>query len=113
MSDTTATTTEPHEKPHYDGINTPVLLVTSIVSAAVTFALIAGAQAYFYHVDSAELYRKDLSISYRPAVEHIEAQKHKLETFQLDADKTVIIPLEQAKAKVMQKYAKPAETDAH
>lgn len=57
-SDNTANTSGHghHEKPHYDDVNAPVLFVLAIISAIVTFAIVATVQGAYYQFHNAQFY---------------------------------------------------------
>lgn len=89
------------ERPSYDDINTPVVVLVGAISAIVTLLTIMFVQGMYYHWQNSFIHTRSSEVSSIPAVQQIEAQKELLAG---GDGKTISI--DKAMQSVVKKYGK-------
>lgn len=94
-------TTHPmHDKPSYEDINVPVIVLVGVISAIVTFLTIAFVQGMCYHWQNYKLNSRSSEVANMPADVEISEQKALLD----GGDSTISI--DEAMKKVIAEYGK-------
>lgn len=70
-----STTSHVHEKPSYDDINTPVILLVGAISAIVTLLTIMFVQGMYYHWSNSYLKIRSSEAVSMPANKQVAEQK--------------------------------------
>ena len=106
MTTATAEHREPHnapaapEKPSYDDINTPVIILVGIVSALVTFLTIALVQGMCYQWQNSKILERSTDVVDMPAKIYIDEQKKIL------AGGEGVVSIDDAMKTVIKEYGK-------
>ena len=81
MSETTqdASSEVTREKPRYDDVNVPVVVLVGIMSMVLTFMTIAAVQGLCYHWQRSKITSRSLEVVNLPARQYIDEQKKVLE----------------------------------
>ena len=88
-----------HERPSYDDINTPVIVLVGVISALVTFLTIAFVEGLSYHWKNRLVMESDRVVNTRQ-VKIIDDQKAKL----AGDPQTGVLSLEEVLDEVIAKY---------
>lgn len=91
---------EHHEKPRYDDINTPVIVLVGAISAIVTLITIMFVQGLCYHWQNSFLRQRSNEVENMPAVVEINKQKELLN------GSDGLVSIEDAMKKVVSNYGK-------
>ena len=91
-----------HEKPSYDDINTPAIIIVGLISALFTFLIIAFVQGLYYQWNNSYVRERSTDYVNKPVKKIIDAQKQAL-----DGDSEAgTISIEEAMNKVLADYGK-------
>ena len=90
----------PMDKPSYDDINTPVIILVGVISAMLTFMTIALVQGMCYHWQNSMTESRSIGVVDLPPKIYIDNQKKKL------AGGDGVISIEEAMNKVIAEYGK-------
>jgi amino acid transporter len=88
-------------QPHYQDINAPVVILLTVVTAIVTYALIALVQGYYFQWKNAQLERVNAS-SVTAASDYLAAERDLLTTGSKERN---ITPIADSMAKVVEQWA--------
>lgn len=89
-----------HEKPSYDDINTPAIIVVGLISALFTFLIIAFVQGLYYQWNNSYVRERSTDYVNKPVKKIIDGQKRTL-----DGDEEAgTISIEKAMEKVLADY---------
>ncbi len=90
-----------HEKPSYDDINTPAIIIVGFISALFTFLIIAFVQGLYYQWNNSYVRERSTEYVNKPVKKLIDDQKRTL-----DGDEAAgTISIEKAMEKVLDKYS--------
>jgi hypothetical protein len=89
-----------HEKPSYDDVNTPVVLLVSAISAIVTLLTIMFVQGLYYQWSNSFLRDRNAVGTHTASIATVDSQKKVLE------GGDGIVPIADAMKKVVEKYGK-------
>lgn len=67
------------ERPSYDDVNTPVIVVIGAISAIVTLVTVMFVQGLCYHLQNSYAKQRAQQVEHLPAREIVEAQKKVLD----------------------------------
>lgn len=88
------------EKPSYDDINTPAIIIVGLISALFTFLIIAFVQGLYYQWNNSYVRERSTDYVNKPVLKVINKQKSMLEGSEEDGT----ISIDQAMEKVLAKY---------
>ena len=88
------------ERPSYDDVNIPVLVLVGIISAILTFVIIAFVQGMCYHWQNAKIRSRSTETVNLPSLQVIEQQKSTLE------GGDGIVPIDDAMQQVIEQFGK-------
>ena len=88
------------DKPSYDDINTPVIVLVGVISALVTYITIALVQGMCYHWQNSKIQSRSTEVVEMPAVLYINEQKKAL------AGGDGVVSIDDAMKKVIDEYGK-------
>ncbi len=86
------------EKPSYEDINTPVIILVGVISSIVTFMIIALVQGMCYHWENSKIRARSNEVVSMPARQYIDEQKKIL------AGGDGIISIDDAMKKVIEEF---------
>lgn len=89
-----------HEKPSYDDINTPAIVIVGLISALFTFLIIAFVQGLYYQWNNSYVRERSTDYVNKPVKVLVDAQKQALE----GSEEAGTISIEEAMDKVIAKY---------
>lgn len=87
-------------QPHYEDINTPVILMLTVIAAVVTYALIAAIQGLYYQLKNAQIEAINAR-SVTMASEYMAKEKAELAS---GSDKKKIAPIAQSMETVVKQF---------
>ncbi len=88
-----------HEKPSYDDINTPAIVMTGLISALFTFLTIVFVQGLYYKWSNSYIRERSTDYVNKPVKVIIDGQKN-----QLEGTDEGTIPISDAMEKMLTKY---------
>lgn len=91
-----------HEKPSYDDINTPAIIIVGLISALFTFLIIAFVQGLYYQWNNSYVRERSTDYVNKPVKKIIDAQKQALD----GNPEAGTISIEEAMNKVLAEYGK-------
>jgi hypothetical protein len=88
------------ERPSYDDVNTPVIVLIGAISAIVTLLVVMFVQGLCYHLQNSYERQRAAQVEHRPSREVVEAQKKVLD------GGDGVIAISDAMTKVVSTYGK-------
>lgn len=93
-------------QPHYEDINTPVIFMLTLITAVVTYAMIAAAQGLYYQLKNAQLERNN-GASVTMSAKYIAVEKSLIEA---GSEERKITPIAESMASIVASLGSPEKT---
>ena len=106
QTDSAIAPSDASDKPSYEDLNVPVILLIGAVSAVITYVSIVFVQGLFYQWDSALKAERQYGYSTSPYQEQIDNQQEALTVYRVDKKEKVAIPIGRAMEMVVEKFEK-------